>query len=110
MFSASTPPAVVEEFGESLRRFRPAGFRALARACAEDVRPTLARIRNPTLLIYGESDVRAPLGVAEDLRAAIDQSALVVLPGAGHACNIEAPDDFNREIRNFLQAHDAGGL
>ena len=107
MFSASTPPAVVDEFRESLRSFHPAGFHALAIACAEDVRPALAQILTPTLLVYGDHDVRAPLSVAEDLRAAIANSTLLVLPGAGHVCNIEAPDDFNREVREFLRAHDA---
>jgi hypothetical protein len=45
----------------------------------------------PTLLVYGDQDVRAPLTVAEDLQAAIPGSALVVLPGAGHISNVEAP-------------------
>jgi pimeloyl-ACP methyl ester carboxylesterase len=106
MFSPSTPREAVEEFGASLRTFHPAGFRALARACAEDVRPALGRIVAPTLLVYGDSDVRAPLRVAEDLHAAISTSTLVVLSGAGHVCNIEATDDFNREIRSFLAEHD----
>ncbi len=104
MFSASTPPAVVEEFGASLRKFHPAGFRALARACAEDVRPALAQIRIPTLLVCGDNDVRAPLAVADDLCAAIASSTCVVLRGAGHCCNIEAADDFNREVRSFLRS------
>lgn len=105
MFSPTTPRAAVEEFGASLRRFHPEGFRALARASAEDLRPLLGNIAAPTLLVYGDNDVRAPLRVAEDLRVAIAASTLVVLPGAGHCCNIEAPEDFNREVREFLQAH-----
>jgi pimeloyl-ACP methyl ester carboxylesterase len=27
---------------------------------------------------------------------------LVVLPDAGHVCNIEAPREFNNAVRNFL--------
>ena len=30
-------------------------------------------------------------------------SRLVVLPDAGHLCNIEAPDEFSTAVRNFLQ-------
>ena len=56
----------------------------------------------PTLLVYGDDDVRSPLSVAEDLQAAIAGSALVVLPGVGHLCNLEAPAHFNREVRRFL--------
>ena len=40
--------------------FHPAGFRAMARASAEDLRGVLSRITIPTLLVYGEEDVRAP--------------------------------------------------
>ena len=59
----------------------------------------------PTLLVYGDSDVRAPLTVAEDLHAAIAGSTLVVIPDTGHACNMESPDAFNSAVRSFL--HDS---
>ena len=61
------------------------------------------RLDVPTLLVYGDRDVRAPLTVAEALHAAISGSRLVVLPDAGHLCNIEAPDEFSTAVRNFLQ-------
>jgi pimeloyl-ACP methyl ester carboxylesterase len=57
----------------------------------------------PTMLVYGDSDVRAPLTVAEDLHAAIPGSALAVLPDVGHACSVEAPDAFNGAVRAFLR-------
>jgi pimeloyl-ACP methyl ester carboxylesterase len=58
------------------------------------------------MLVCGDADVRAPLTVAEGLHAAIADSTLVVLPGAGHICNVEAPDLFNSALRTFL--HDQG--
>jgi pimeloyl-ACP methyl ester carboxylesterase len=58
----------------------------------------------PTLLVYGDQDVRAPLAVAEDLHAAIAGSSLVVLPAAGHVCNIDAGDEFNAAVRRFLRS------
>jgi pimeloyl-ACP methyl ester carboxylesterase len=102
MFSERTPPAAVDEFGESMRSFHPTGFRAMARASAESVREALARVSVPTLLVYGDRDVRAPLPVAEDLHKAIAGSTLVVLPDVGHVCNIEAPEAFNQAVRTFL--------
>jgi pimeloyl-ACP methyl ester carboxylesterase len=102
MFSEGTAPEAVAAFGASMRSFHPAGFRAMARASAGNVREVLGRIEVPTLLVYGDQDVRAPLAVAEDLHAAIPGSRLVVLPGVGHACSIEAPDEFNRVVRDFL--------
>lgn len=103
MFSPATPPEVVEAFRASMLGFHPAGFRAMARASAEDLRDVLPHIKIPTLLVYGDKDARAPLTVAEGLQAAISGSTLVVLPDAGHLCNIEAPEAFNTTVRNFLR-------
>ena len=104
MFSEGTPADSVDEFGATLLAFHPAGFRAMARASAEDLRDVLPQIKIPTLLVYGDRDVRAPLTVAEDLHEAIPGSTLVVLPNTGHVCNIEAPKAFNSAVRRFLQA------
>jgi pimeloyl-ACP methyl ester carboxylesterase len=105
MFSEGTPPDVVAAFGASLTAFHPAGFRAMARASAEDLRDALPHLRLPTLLVYGDRDVRAPLDVARHLHAAIAGSRLAVLRDAGHVCNLEAPDEFNAVVRAFLQDH-----
>ena len=102
MFSDGTPRESVEAFGASMRSFHPIGFRAMARASAADLRAALPAINVATLLIYGDRDVRAPLSVAEDLHAAIADSALVVLPGVGHVCPIEAPEAFSDAVRTFL--------
>jgi pimeloyl-ACP methyl ester carboxylesterase len=92
-------------FAASLLGFSPAGFRAMARASAEaDLRNVLPRIGVPTLLLYGDGDVRAPLAIAEALRAGIPGSRLVVLPGVGHVSSVEAPQEFNRAVRDFLRS------
>jgi pimeloyl-ACP methyl ester carboxylesterase len=105
MFSKLMPRETVDDFRASMRAFHPRGFRAMARASAEDVRDVLPGVEVPTLLVYGDRDVRAPLTVAEGLQAAISGSRLVVLPDAGHVCNVEAPDEFNDAVRDFL--HDS---
>ena len=103
IFRAGTPAETVAPFAASVRAFHPAGFRAMARASAENLRDVLPTVEVPTLLVYGAADVRAPLPVARDLEASIPASTLVVLDGAGHACNLEAPDEFNRVVRSFLR-------
>jgi pimeloyl-ACP methyl ester carboxylesterase len=75
----------------------------MARASAEDLRSALPGIDVPTLLVYGDRDARAPLAVGEHLHAAITGSRLVVLPGVGHVCNVEAPERFNAAVRGFLR-------
>jgi pimeloyl-ACP methyl ester carboxylesterase len=102
MFSGATPPESVDAFGASMLGFHPVGFRAMARASAENLRDVLPRITVPTLLVYGEKDVRAPLSVAEDLHRSIPGSTLAVLPDAGHVCSLEAPEAFNQTVRRFL--------
>jgi pimeloyl-ACP methyl ester carboxylesterase len=103
MFHKPIPRETMDAFRASLEAFHPRGFEAMARASAEDARDVLSGIDVPTLLVYGEQDVRAPLPVAEALRGAIRTAELVVLPGAGHVCNVEAPDEFNAAVRTFLR-------
>jgi pimeloyl-ACP methyl ester carboxylesterase len=103
MFTDSAPAELVEGFAASMREFHPVGLRANSRAFADaDLRDVLSTIDVPTLLLYGDRDVRAPRNVARDLHAAIPGSRLVTIRGAGHVCNIDAPERFNSEVRAFL--------
>ena len=103
MLTDSAPAELVEEFAASMREFHPVGLRANARAfAAADLRDVLPRVTVPTLLLYGDRDVRAGRNVVRDIHAGIAGSKLVVIPGAGHACNIDAPERFNAEVRAFL--------
>ena len=105
MFAASASPEVVAEYAASLAAFHPVGFRAMARACTEDITDALSTITLPTLLIYGVDDTRAPAGVATGLHHQIAGSTLVELAGAGHVCNVDAADWFNDALRQFLRSH-----
>ncbi len=105
MFSGSASAEMIDAFAANVSEFHPAGLRAMARSFAEaDLRDVLPRIDVPTLLLYGDKDVRAPLNVAEDLHAAIPTSRLVVMPGVGHVSNVEAAERFNAEVRAFLRS------
>jgi len=82
----------------------PGGYRAMALSMAEaDLRDVLPRIQVPTLLLYGELDERSPLKVANALHAGIPRSRLVVIEGAGHLANAEAPEEFNEHVRRFIR-------
>ena len=103
LFDASAPPDGVEEFAACMAEFHPAGLRASSRAFAvADLRDILDRIDVPTLLLYGDTDLRAPLTIAHDLHARIPGSELVVLEGVGHVSMVEAAARFNAEVRAFL--------
>jgi len=105
LFPESTPNGVVDGFSAIVAQFHPDGFRTLARSLAEaDLRDVLPTIGVPTLLVYGNRDVRASLNVADTLHAAIPESILVILPGVGHMINVQAGDQLNHELRQFLRA------
>ena len=106
MFSTAALNDELDEFVASLTEFHPAGFRAMARACAVDLRDVLPQVQVPTLLLYGDKDVRAPLSVGHALHAAIPNSKLVVMPGVGHVSSVEAAEQFNLEVRRFLRRLD----
>jgi len=103
LLTDSAPPELVDEVMAILSDFHPAGQRALVRAgfAEHDVRDVLPRIDVPTLLLYGDKDVRSPLNVAEEMHARIARSRLVVIPGVGHMIDMEAPERFNAEVRDF---------
>ena len=105
MFSSAAAASAVEGFAASVRQFSPAGFRTMAVASADaDLRYMLPEVRVPTLLLYGDRDVRAPLKVSEGIRAGIPSSQLVVLSGVGHVSPVEAPEEVSRTLGDFLRS------
>jgi pimeloyl-ACP methyl ester carboxylesterase len=105
LLTANASREVVAELTSLMSDVRPVGAAIMLQAMAEaDLRDVLPRVAVPTLLIYGEFDVRSPLAVGEALHASIPGSSLVVLRGVGHASSFEVPDEFNRAVRSFLGA------
>jgi pimeloyl-ACP methyl ester carboxylesterase len=105
LLSESAPASVIAENAAIMSDFHPAGMKLMVRALAEaDLRDVLPRIEVPTLLLYGDMDVRSPVSIGEALHAQIPGSRLVVLPGAGHVSNFEAPERFNAEVLRFVRS------
>ena len=68
----------------------------------EDVR----KIQCPTLIVRGgESDILSPQA-AERLQAAIPNSQLSVVAGAGHSVMGDNPDGFAKAVQEFLKILD----
>ena len=98
LLTESAPEAMVEEVLAVMADFHPAGLRSMAHAFAEaDLRDMLPSIAVPTLLLYGDADVRSPLFVAAALHEQIPGSELVVMDGVPHLSNVEAAERFNAE-------------
>jgi pimeloyl-ACP methyl ester carboxylesterase len=110
MFATEPPPRFVPLLREIAAGLRPESLSAQLDVMAEtDQRDLLPRIAVPTLLIWGECDVRSPLAVARQLELAIPDARLVILPGAGHLSNLERPESFSDAVRVFCLAHSPGG-
>ena len=67
-----------------------------------DRRASLAQIRVPTLLIAGEHDRNAPPVIVKKMAAAISGATYLEMRGIGHLQNLEAPEDFDGMVLNFL--------
>lgn len=68
-----------------------------------EVETLLPEIACPTLLMTGELDAWAPPAQHEAIAAAIPNSELVIVPGAGHMIQLEAPDAVNSAIARWLE-------
>jgi pimeloyl-ACP methyl ester carboxylesterase len=106
LFAGDPPGAFLPLMREMAAAVRPESMQTVLRAMAEaDQRDVLSQIVVPTLLIWGELDVRSPLSVARQFEEAIRDAHLVILAGAGHMSNLERPERFNATVREFCRAH-----
>ena len=101
-----TRPEVIATLDTMMRR---AGADALVDALQvlmdrPDATPTLGTITVPTLILCGDEDVLTPVSESRALHAAIPDSRLEVIRGAGHVSNVEAPSAFNRLLSAFVTA------
>lgn len=76
--------------------------RALECLVTFDRRAALPNIHVPTLLIAGEHDRNAPPAVMKKMAGVIPHGTYVEMRGIGHLQNLEAPDDFDGLVLNFL--------
>lgn len=98
-------PELVADFSERLARMDPASVGHCVDAVIFDridIRPQLAAITAPTLVIVGEQDIATPPDRARDIARAIDGARLVQVPGAAHLSALEQPERITRELLEFF--------
>jgi len=69
-----------------------------------DLRPRLAEITAPTLVITGEQDFITGPVCADEIEDALSDARKVVIPGAGHFVFVETPGEFRAAVLEFLGA------
>lgn len=95
---------LVDELATMLADFHPEATRTSLEAfAAADLSGMLTEIDVPTLLLYGELDVRAPQDVWQPIHDGITGSQLVVIPEVGHMVDMQAPERCNDGIRAFVR-------
>jgi pimeloyl-ACP methyl ester carboxylesterase len=105
LLSEGADPSLWERVTEMIRRQPGESIAAAALGMAEreDARPLFPGIDVPTTVIVGAEDTLTPPAMSEAMVAAIPGSEIVVLEGAGHLSNLEAPDGFTAALRAALQ-------
>jgi len=68
-----------------------------------DATGVLGAIRSPTLVLAGEGDILTPVRFARTMVDAIPGATLELAPDRGHAFPFEAPEEFARRVRAFLE-------
>ncbi|NQV79835.1 MAG: hypothetical protein HQ495_04730 [Alphaproteobacteria bacterium] len=81
---------------------------------AMDLRPLLARIEAPTLVIGGDEDIRTPWvagadGAGQDFIArTVPGARRYIIKGAAHSTLLEAPDENCDAVIGFFQGDEVG--
>lgn len=101
-------PAIVDEWrtrqgSADYRNATPVMRQCLVMAVNEDLTKLLGKIRQETLLIWGDLDTATPVKDAKKMEELIPDAGLVILEGAGHYSFLEKPTVFRNVIRTFLR-------
>lgn len=104
LLAKEAKPYVRARMEAIMKSVKPQATAAAARGMAmrSDSREILGRYSGPALIVVGEHDAIAPPARAQEMKALMPKSKLVVIPGAGHLANVEAPQEFNQALGEFV--------
>lgn len=103
-------PETVQAIRDHFLACDPAGYAVCCGAIGRmDLRPALAAITAPTLVIAGRDDPSTPPAMAQEICDGIAQAELVVLPRAAHLLAVERAEAAGGYLRAFLDRNTSGG-
>lgn len=80
-------------------------FRQACGQLAElDLRPEVAKVKVPALVVVGEQDEATPPPMSHELAALLPDARLKIIPGCAHVPQLQAPQIFLETIADFLAA------
>jgi len=105
-FTPSTSPALAAHLtGMLLETPVPVAIACYRTLYSTDLRPDLAAVAVPVLILHGARDLQAPLAItAERLAAGIRGARLKVYPDAPHGLWVTHLAEVNADIADFLKA------
>jgi len=96
-------PDVIARIRAMLAPTDPVGYVGAIQAIGYgDLREEIRAIRCPTLILVGEEDRGTDITMARTMHERIVGSELRVIPKAAHCSCVEAADEFNRALLDFL--------
>jgi pimeloyl-ACP methyl ester carboxylesterase len=106
LLSRNAPPELREIVRNGLRAINRRGFmQGVGLGLVDGYSPgeVAAVVKVPVLMISGSDDIVNPIATNAALfKKAMPAARLEVLPGVGHLAQMEAPDQVNRLLREFL--------
>lgn len=95
-------PLIVERIRNELLKVKPEVVYGDFSACNRfDRMNDVQRISCPVLVLCGAKDQLTPIQYSEYLHQKIENSRLVVVPGAGHSVMLERHREFNSALQDF---------
>lgn len=74
----------------------------LLKTIKEDLTEQLKKIKNETLIIWGEEDKAVPLRYGKKMYQLIENSKLLIIEGKGHFLHVHNPERFASYVRDFI--------
>ncbi|HEY2177102.1 MAG TPA: alpha/beta hydrolase [Caulobacteraceae bacterium] len=105
LYNPSRDPAAAAAIARATARFEVMFDFIRGEQRTMDLRPGLANVACPTLVLAGGRDPITPLACAEEILAALPEGLrrLEVFPEAGHGVHRDEPDRAEAVLRAFLQ-------
>jgi pimeloyl-ACP methyl ester carboxylesterase len=98
------PPHARAALAESLRAMSPSAYRRIVEEVADyRLPPTLGAVEVPTLVLAGSTESAVIRRAVETIPATMPRAQGRIVPGAGHAWSVQAPDLFNATLRAWIE-------
>ena len=100
-------PELIAERRERFLAVAPGTFHQACAALASlDLRPELAGVQTPALVLAGEFDEATPPAMSEELAAGLPNARLTILPGCAHVPQLQEPRLFLAAIEELMEYRD----